>query len=140
MGPLSPTGCNCSSVVFLSAELIHFFFLFPRPDPSAFLRGSQLSLHDLHRPAAAPPEFPLHRAAGPPPTPKPPAQPQRRGGESQVSTAHQREMLLRQEVVSWFRTGTYMQFAINLRQTATVGFLLLGLFFFFFLLCHPIPS
>lgn len=137
MGPVSPTGCNCSSVVFLSAELIHFFFLFPRPDPSAFLRGSQLSLHDLHRPAAAPPEFPLHRAAGPPPTPEPPTQPQCRGGESQVSAAHQREMLLREEAVGRFRTGSYMQFVINLRQTATVDFLLLGLFF---LLWHPIPS
>lgn len=62
---------------------------FPSPPsfcPSAFLRGSQLSIHDLHRPAVAPPELPLHRAAGPPPTPEPPAQSQRRGGESPAAT------------------------------------------------------
>lgn len=79
------------SAVFMSAELTLFFFCFfsPYPPPfrpSAFLRGSQLSIHDLHRPAVAPPEFPLHRAAGPPPTPEPPAQSQRRGGESPVAT------------------------------------------------------
>lgn len=54
---------------------------------SALLCGSQLSLHDLHRSTVAPPEFSLFRAAGPPPAPEPPAQPQRRGGERLAATA-----------------------------------------------------
>lgn len=79
-----PSSCQPSSRCFF---FVVFFPPFPPPfRPSAFLRGSQLSIHDLHRPAVAPPEFPLHRAAGPPPTPEPPAQSQRRGGESPVAT------------------------------------------------------